>query len=179
MSKRSKKDAEKPVAKAETPVAPVEEQPKRKRLLIIISKGTLDMLYPPLILANTAAAMDMDVDLYFTFWGLDLLNKKKDYSAKLPAVGNPSLGMPNILGVIPGMTDMATSMMKKRIKKYWPTIKEMMKQAKEAGVKIHACSPTMGLMNMKKEDLIPEVDDIIGASTYLDMALDADVTLFI
>jgi len=77
------------------------------------------------------------------------------------------------------MTDMATSMMKKRIKKYWPTIKEMMKQAKEAGVKIHACSPTMGLMNMKKEDLIPEVDDIIGASTYLDIALDADVTLFI
>lgn len=81
MSKRSKKDAGTPSAKAEAPVAPVEEQPKRKRLLIIISKGTLDMLYPPLILANTAAAMDMDVDLYFTFWGLDLLNKKKDYSA--------------------------------------------------------------------------------------------------
>ncbi len=87
--------------------------------------------------------------------------------------------MPNILGMLPGMTSLATSMMKGRIKKYWPTVREMMKSAKEAGVRIHACSPTMGLMNVSKEDLIPEVDDIIGASTYLDWAVDADVTLFI
>jgi peroxiredoxin family protein len=168
MSKRSRKGvAEVSAAKTEAAAGvAVEGESRRKRLLIIISKGTLDMLYPPLILANTAVAMDMDVDLYFTFWGLDLLNRKKDYTAKLSSVGNPVLGMPK-------------SMMKKRIKKYWPTIKEMMKQAKEAGVKIHACSPTMGLMNVKKEDLIPEVDDIIGASTYLDMAIDADVTLFV
>ncbi len=155
------------------------EKEHRKRLVIIISKGTLDMAYPPLILATTAAAMDMDVDLYFTFWGLDLLTKKKVDSTKLASVGNPSLGMPNIMGMLPGMTDLATSMMKKRIKKYWPTVREMMKSAKDAGVKIHACSPTMGLMNIKKEDLIPEVDDIIGASTYLDLALDADITLFV
>lgn len=155
------------------------EKERRKRLVIIISKGTLDMAYPPLILATTAAAMDMDVHLYFTFWGLDLLTKKKADSAKLAPVGNPSLGMPNIMGVLPGMTDLATSMMKKKIKKYWPTVREMMKSAKEAGVKIHACSPTMGLMDIKKEDLIPEVDDIIGASTYLDLALDADITLFV
>jgi peroxiredoxin family protein len=157
----------------------IEDQAKRKQIVIIVSKGTLDMAYPPLILATTAAAMDMDVDLYFTFWGLDLLNKKRVDSQKLPPVGNPSLGMPNILGVLPGMTSMATSMMKKRIKKYWPTVREMMKSAKEAGVKIHACSATMGLMNIKKDDLIPEVDDIIGASTYLDLAIDADVTLFV
>lgn len=155
------------------------EKERRKRLVIIVSKGTLDMAYPPLILATTAAAMDMDVHLYFTFWGLDLLTKKKADSAKLAPVGNPSLGMPNIMGILPGMTDLATSMMKKKIKKYWPTVNEMMKSAKEAGVKIHACSPTMGLMDIKKEDLIPEVDDIIGASTYLDLALDADITLFV
>jgi len=165
MSRRSKK----PEAEAE----------KRKRIVIIVSKGTLDMAYPPLILATTAAAMDMDVDLYFTFWGLNLLTKKTADSPKLSPVGNPALGMPNIIGVLPGMTNMATSMMRGRIKKYWPTVREMLMQAKEAGVKIHACSPTMGLMNVKKEDLIPEVDDIIGASTYLDMALDADLALFI
>jgi len=152
---------------------------RRKRIVIIVSKGTLDMAYPPLILATTAAAMDMDVDLYFTFWGLNLLTKKYADSPKLPPIGNPALGMPNIIGVIPGMTDLATSMMKRRIKKYWPTVREMLKAAKEAGVKIHACSPTMGLMNVTKEDLISEVDDIIGASTYLDMAVDADLTLFI
>jgi peroxiredoxin family protein len=151
---------------------------KNKHVVIVISKGTLDMAYPPLILATTAAAMDMKVDLYFTFWGLNLLNKKFD-SPKLASVGNPDLGMPNILGMLPGMTSLATSMMKGRIKKYWPTVREMIKSAKEAGVRIHACSPTMGLMNVSKEDLIPEVDDIIGASTYLDWAVDADVTLFI
>lgn len=152
---------------------------KKKHVVIVISKCTLDMAYPPLILATTAAAMDMKVDLYFTFWGLDLLNKKKGDSPQLAPVGNPGLGMPNILGMLPGMTSLATSMMKGRIKKYWPTVREMMKSAKEAGVRIHACSPTMGLMNVSKEDLIPEVDDIIGASTYLDWAVDADVTLFI
>ncbi|HEY4698922.1 MAG TPA: DsrE/DsrF/DrsH-like family protein [Nitrososphaerales archaeon] len=152
---------------------------KRKSLVIIISKGTLDMAYPPLILAATAASMDMDVDLYFTFWGLSLLNKKKVGADKISPVGNPVLGMPNIIGMLPGMTDLATIMMKGKVKKYWPTVHELMKNAKEAGVRIHACSPTMGLMSVKKEDLIPEVNDIIGASAYLDMAIDADVNLFI
>ena len=94
-------------------------------------------------------------------------------------VGNPGLPMPNIIGMIPGMTSMATSMMKGRIKKYWPTIPKMMKSAKDAGVRIHACSPTMGLMKVNEKELIPEVNDIIGASTYLDLAIDADVSLFI
>lgn len=152
---------------------------EKKKMVIVISKGTLDMAYPPLILATSAAAMDMEVDLYFTFWGLDLLNKNKIGSLKMASVGNPGLPMPNIIGMIPGMTQMATSMMKGRIKKYWPTVPEMMKSAKEAGVRIHACSPTMGLMAVEKKDLIPEADDIIGASTYLDLAIDADITLFI
>ena len=150
-----------------------------KKLVIVISKGTLDMAYPPLILATSAAAMGMEVDLYFTFWGLDLLNKKKIDSIKMAPVGNPGLPMPNIVGMIPGMTSMATSMMKGRIKKYWPTIPEMMKSAKDAGVRIHACSPTMGLMKVDEKELIPEVNDIIGASTYLDLSIDADVSLFI
>ena len=72
------------------------DENKRKSLVIIISKGTLDMAYPPLILAATAASMDMNVDLYFTFWGLSLLNKKKVGADKISPVGNPVLGMPNI-----------------------------------------------------------------------------------
>jgi peroxiredoxin family protein len=137
------------------------------------------MAYPPLILATSAAAMGMKVDLYFTFWGLDLLNKNKINSIKMSPVGNPGLPMPNIVGMIPGMTSISTSMMKRRIKKYWPTIPEMMKSAKDAGVRIHACSPTMGLMKVDEKELIPEVNDIIGASTYLDLSIDADVSLFI
>ena len=68
-----------------------------KKLVIVISKGTLDMAYPPLILATSAAAMGMEVDLYFTFWGLDLLNKNKINSIKMSPVGNPGLPMPNIV----------------------------------------------------------------------------------
>ena len=90
-------------------------KPKKKKMVIVISKGTLDMAYPPLILATTAAAMDLDVHLYFTFWGMDLLNKKKIDKLKVASVGNPGLPIPNIIGGIPGMTAIATSMMKKRI----------------------------------------------------------------
>lgn len=153
---------------------------KRKKMVIIVSKGTLDMVYPPLILATTAAAMDMEVHLYFTFWGMDLLNKKKIDKLKISSVGNPGLSIPNIIGSIPGMTAIATTMMKKKMKKSnMLTIKEMIKSSSKNGVKIHACSPTMGIMNIKKEDLIPEVTDIIGAATYISHALDADIQLFI
>ncbi len=152
---------------------------KKKKMVIVISKGTLDMAYPPLILATTAAAMGIDVHLYFTFWGMDLLNKKKIDKLKVASVGNPGLPIPNIIGGIPGMTAMATSMMKKRIEKSWPSVREMIKTAAKSGVKIHACSPTIGVMNLKKDDFIPEVTDIIGASTYIDHALEADISLFI
>ena len=153
---------------------------KTKRIVIVVSKGTLDMAYPPLILATTAASMDIETHMYFTFWGMDILNKRKVDNLKVSPVGNPGLPIPNILGMIPGMTSLATSMLKGRMKKSkMPSIKEMISTAKKAGVKFHACSPTMEVMGIKKEDFIDEVDDIIGASTYLDYALNADVTLFV
>ena len=143
---------------------------RANRLVLVVTKDTLDQVYPPLILATTAAASGMEVDMYFTFWGLKLLDKKSHDKTKLASVGNPALPMPNILGVLPGMTAMATNMMKGKIKKYWPTIPEMMQQAKDSGVRFHACSPTMGLMDVKESDLIPLTDDIVGASTFLDWA---------
>ncbi len=155
-------------------------QSRRNKLVIICSKGSLDMAYPPLMLATTAAAMGMDVHLYFTFWGMNMITKKTIDSLKISPVGNPALPMPNILGMIPGMSSMVTSMMKKKMQKMkMPTIGEMMATAKEGGVKFHACSPSMSMMGLKKEDLIPEVDDIIGATTYLDLASDDAITLFV
>jgi peroxiredoxin family protein len=156
------------------------EQLKRNKLVIICSKGSLDMAYPPLMLATTAAAMGMDVDLYFTFWGINMISKKTIDSLKISPVGNAALPMPNILGMIPGMTAMMTSMMQKKMQKIkMPSIKEMIATAKESGVKFHACSPTLDMMGLKREDLIPEVDDIIGAATYLDLASEDAITLFI
>jgi peroxiredoxin family protein len=153
---------------------------KRNKLVIVCSKGSLDMAYPPLMLATTGAAMGMDVDLYFTFWGMNMISKKTIDSLKISPVGNPALPMPNILGMLPGMTSMTTSMMQGKMKKIkMPSIREMIKTAKDAGVRFHACSPTMDMMGLKREDLIPEVDDIIGAATYLELASEDAITLFI
>jgi peroxiredoxin family protein len=153
---------------------------KRNKLVIICSKGSLDMAYPPLMLATSAAAMGMEVHLYFTFWGMNMITKKTIDSLKISPVGNPALPMPNILGMIPGMSSMVTSMMQKKMQKMkMPSIREMIATAKEGGVKFHACSPSMDMMGLKKEDLIPEVDDIIGATTYLDLASEDAITLFV
>lgn len=163
----------------------LEKQPlyteKRNKLVIVCSKGSLDMAYPPLMLATTGAAMGMEVDLYFTFWGINMLRKKTVESLKVSPVGNPAMPMPNILGMIPGMSRMATSMMEKKMDKMkMPSIIEMIHTAHETGVKFHACSPSMEMMGLTKDDLIPEVDDIIGATTYLDLASDnGAITLFI
>lgn len=143
-------------------------------------KGSLDMAYPPMMLATTGAAMGMEVHLYFTFWGMNMISKKTIDSLKISPVGNPALPMPNILGMLPGMTSMTTSMMQGKMKKIkMPSIREMIKTAKDSGVKFHACSPTMDMMGLKREDLIPEVDDIIGAATYLELASEDAITLFV
>jgi len=153
---------------------------EKKRLLIICTKGTLDMAFPPFMLASTAGAMGWDAHLYFTFWGMDIITKGKSENLKISPVGNPSMPLPNILGVLPGMTSMATSMMKDKMEKSnMPTLQSLIKMSKQMGVKFHACTTTMNLMGITKDDLIPEVDDLIGAATYLDMAADADVTLFV
>ena len=153
---------------------------KRNKLVIVCSKGSLDMAYPPLMLATTGAAMGMEVHLYFTFWGINMVRKKTVESLKVSPVGNPAMPMPNILGMIPGMTRLATRMMKGSMQKIkMPSIQEMIKTAKESGVHFHACSPSMQMMNMTKDDLIPEVDDIIGAATYLDLASEDAITLFV
>ena len=151
---------------------------KKNKLLIIISKGTLDMAFPPFMMGTTAASMGWEVHLYFTFWGMDIITKNK--SLKLSPVGNPSLPMPNILGIIPGMTAMATKMIKGKMKKAnMPPLEELIKMAKELGVKFHACTPTMELSGLTKDDLIPEVDDLIGAATCCELARDASATFFI
>src|SRR6266700_1233613 len=99
---------------------------KRNKLVIVCSKGSLDMAYPPLMLATSGAAMGMEVDLYFTFWGINMIRKKTLDSLKVSPVGNPAMPMPNILGMIPGMSRLATTMMRKKMDKMkMPSIKEM------------------------------------------------------
>jgi len=159
------------------------EEKKKKRMALIASKGTIDMAYPPLILASTAAAMDVETAIFFTLYGMDIINKKKNHSLQVAPVANPAMPspvpFPNILGVLPGMTSMATMMMKGMIKKInWPTIPELVDTCIEAGVKLIACTPTMEMTGVTKEDLVDGVV-VAGAAEFLDFALDADISLFI
>jgi len=137
---------------------------EKKKMAIIVHSGTLDKLYPVFMLATAGGAMDVEAHLFFTFWGLDALKKGGLDSAKLP-----------------GVMRVGTGMMKGRIKDAnVPTLPALLDMCNELGnIKIYACSTTMELMKVKEEELIPEVDDIVGAAAFLDIAMDADVQLFI
>ncbi len=137
---------------------------KRKKLAVIVHSGTLDRLYCAFILGSTATAIGMEVHLYFTFWGLKMLTKGGLEKAGLPAT----------------YKHLEEQMKKKLEEMKYPTLHELLKRMKTSGLlKIYACSPTMEMFNVKKEELIPEVDEIAGATAFLDLASDADVTLLI
>jgi len=140
------------------------------------------MAYPPLILASTAAAMDLEVGVFFTFYGLDIVNKKKYANLKVAPVGNPAMPMPvpNIIGMLPGMTAVATKMMKGMMNKaHQPTVPELIKVCAETGVKLWPCELTLQVMSIDPDDLVDEVEKSCGAATFLEFALDAKVSLFI
>ncbi len=154
---------------------------RRKRLAIVASKGTLDMAYPPLILATTAAALGWEVSIFFTFYGLDIINRKKLSGLKVPPLANPAMPVPvpNLLGAIPGMTALATAMMKSWFKRARiPPLEELLDTARRNGVQLISCTTTMGVMGVRQEDIIPGAT-FAGAASFLDFASGADVTLFI
>lgn len=130
----------------------------------VVHSGSLDKLYPVFMLASTGGAMDAEVHLFFTFWGLDAVKK-----GGLDKAG------------LPGIMTLGTGMMKNKIKSVGvPSLVELLAMCRETeNVKIYACSTTMAMMDVKEEDLIPEVDEIVGAATFLDIAMDADVQMFI
>ena len=154
---------------------------RQKRMAIVASKGTLDMAYPPLILATTAAAMEIECSIFFTFYGLDIINRNKNKNLRVPSLANPAMPVPvpNILGVLPGMRAMATMMMKSWMAKVnVPSIEDLLSIAVESGVKLIGCQMTMDVMGVKKEDLIEGVE-VCGAAAFLEYASDADITLFV
>ena len=153
-----------------TQLKTAERTEQTDRLLIVLSKGSMDMVYPALMIATTAATKGKEVHMFFTFWGLSAVSKKSVGSLKVSPVGNPGMPMPNILGMIPGMTAMATRMMNgKMTKAKVPSVPEMFKTAHELGVKLHACSTTMEVMGTPKETLIDEIDDVVGAATMISL----------
>ena len=160
-----------------------------KRLAMVASKGTLDMAYPPLILATTAASMGWETGIFFTFYGLNIIHRERLRHLQVSPIGNPAMPpplhalpmvkVPNLLGTLPGMTAMATTMMKGWMSKAkMPSVEEMLDMCVEADVRLFACATTMGVMGIKQADLIPAAQ-CAGATTFLDFAGDASVSLFI
>ncbi len=153
-----------------------------KRMAIIASKGALDMAYPPLILASTAAALDYEVQIFFTFYGLTLL--RKDLSGvKISPLANPAmpmpLPMPVLVAALPGMESMATMMMKQKIKKHGvASLEELRAACLEAGVKLIACQMTLDLFEFDKNEFIDGIE-FGGAATFLEFAGKSDITLFV
>lgn len=164
-------------------------------MTIIATKGTLDMAYPPFILASTAAALGWDVSVFFTFYGLELL--KRDLDLKISPLGNPAMPMkmpmgpewlrkanipvPNLLMAgIPGFENAATGLMKQTMQqKGVASIEELRELSVEADVKLVACQMTVELFGYEKDDFIPEISGWIGAASFLPQAQKADVSLFI
>lgn len=153
----------------------------QKKMAIIASKGSLDMAYPPLILATTAAAMDIETTIFFTFYGLEIIKKGNADKLKVSPLGNPAMHMPmpTIAATLPGMEAIATAMMKKMFKKHGvATIGQLLELAKESGVKLIACQMTMDVLGIKQEDIIEGVE-IGGAATFMDIAAEAQISLFV
>jgi peroxiredoxin family protein len=164
-------------------------------LAIIATKGTLDMAYPPFILASTATALGWDVSVFFTFYGLELL--RRDLRLEVSPLGNPAMPMkmpfgpqwfrdfnwkiPNaVMGNVPGFEGFTTAMMNKTLhNKGVASVAQLRELTLEGGGRLVACQMTVDLFGYSKEAFIPEVADWIGATTFLPIAQQADVSLFI
>ncbi len=152
------------------------ETGENRKLCLICSKGTLDMAYPGLVLANAALMEGIEVHMFFTFWGLDMVAKSKMTNLKATPLGNPSMGIPNLLAVIPGMTAMASSMMKKEIEKLdFPPVDEFLEMIVDAGGKLYACKMSMDMMKLTKDDLFDGVESVLGAMEFMEISEGAQV----
>ncbi len=156
--------------------------PERKpieHLSIIVSKGTLDMAYPGLIMANAARMSGIDATLFFTFWGLDVITENRIDHLHVPTVGNPSMHIPTMLGGLPGMESIASELMKKQMEKLdIPPVREMIEILSDSGARLFACQMAMDMFKRTKEDLVPQVQDVITAMEFFEESAGAQV-LFI
>lgn len=155
-----------------------------KRLAIISTHGSLDAAYPPLVLATAAIAMDMEAAIFFTFYGLEIIKKGNADKLQVSPIANPAMpqpfpgiSVPNIIGVLPGMTAVATNMMNGWMKKAnVAKLSELLGMAVEMDVRLIACQMSMDVMGIKKEELIDGVE-VAGAAAFLQYASDDAIAL--
>jgi peroxiredoxin family protein len=142
-----------------------------EKVAIVVSKGSLEGIYPGLIMANGARMEGIEADLFFTFFGLDAIRKDRFEKIKVATVGNPGLHMPTLLGALPGFSALATKMMKRQMEKIdIPPIPEFMELVADSGVRLYACKATVDMFGLTMADFIPQVDDIISVGEFYEKA---------
>ncbi len=158
-----------------------------RKVAFICSKGNLDMAYPALVMGWAALGNGIDVTIFFTFWGLDIINKARvdhleiapvaNTSMKMNMMGVPgNLGIPNLMGVLPGMTAFATKLMNDKMKELdVPCVREYVQMLVDAGAKLYACKMSVDMMGLKKEDFVDGVVDIVTAGDFMDMTEGAQI----
>lgn len=149
---------------------------KIERVSIIVSKGSLEGMYPGLIMANGARMEGIDATLFFTFFGLDAIIDKRMDHVKVATVGNPAMHIPTLLGAIPGMSAFATSKMKSEMEKLdIPPVREFIEMIHDAGADIFACKATVEMFHLKKEDFCTQVDEIISVGQFYEKSAGAEI----
>lgn len=142
-----------------------------QKVSIVISRGSLDGVYPGLIMANGARMEGIDASIFFTFFGLDAIIKRRMERLKVATVGNPGMHIPTMLGLLPGMSAFATSMMKKEMEKLdIPPVGEFLTMIHDSGGELYACKATVDMFHLTKNDFCPEVDGIISVGQFYEKA---------
>ena len=147
-----------------------------RKVAIICSKGSLDMAYPGLILANAARMMGIDAVLFFTFWGMDVIRESTIDTLHAGIVGNPGAHMPAMIAGLPGVETLATHVMRRKIADIdVPTVRELIETLADSGAEIYACKMAMELMHIERDELVPQVQDVITSMDFFEKSEGAQV----
>jgi peroxiredoxin family protein len=160
----------------ERPVLASVEPKTIEKVSIVISKGSLEGVYPGLIMANGARMEGIEADLFFTFFGLDAIRKGKNGKIKVATVGNPGLHLPSLIGVLPGFSALATKMMQRKMEALdIPPVPEFVELCADSGVGIYACKATVEMFGLTMDDFVPQVDEIITVGEFYDHAAGGEI----
>ena len=155
----------------EQPQLDVIESKTIEKVAIVVSKGSLEGIYPSLIMANGARMDGIEADLFFTFFGLDAIRKDRYEKIKVATVGNPGLHMPTLLGALPGFSALATKMMQRQMEKIdIPPIPEFIELVADSGAQLYACKASVDMFELTMEDFVPQVEDIISVGEFYEKA---------
>ena len=147
-----------------------------EKVSIVVSKGSLEGVYPGLIMANGARMEGIDADLFFTFFGLDAIRKDRIGKIKVATVGNPGMHMPTLLGALPGMSALATTTMKRQMEKLdIPPIPEFVELCADSGVGIYACKASVDMFGLTEADFVPQVERILTVGEFYELSAGGEI----